>query len=88
MMRMLEVVDVATARGAPGVRIVVSGIVPSPCSEAAKGLFRGANERMAVAISAALRIPASRNQATSVGSSSVSSTTARRPPGIAPKRAS
>jgi glutathione S-transferase len=33
-------VDVATARDAPGVRLVVSGLVPSPWSEAAKGLFR------------------------------------------------
>ena len=39
----IEYVDVATARGAPGVRIVVSGLVPSPWSEAAKGLFRIAN---------------------------------------------
>ena len=36
-------VDVATARSAPGVRIVVAGIVPSPWSEAAKGLFRVGN---------------------------------------------
>lgn len=36
----LAYVDVATARSAPGVRIVVSGLVPSPWSEAAKGLFR------------------------------------------------
>jgi glutathione S-transferase len=39
----IEFVDVATARNAPGVRIVVSGIVPSPWSEATKGLFRIAN---------------------------------------------
>lgn len=39
----LEFVDVETARTAPGVRIVVSGIVPSPWSEATKGLFRIAN---------------------------------------------
>jgi len=35
----LEFVDVATARAARGVRMVVSGLVPSPWSEAAKGLF-------------------------------------------------
>jgi glutathione S-transferase len=35
----LEFVDVATARAARGVRMVVSGMVPSPWSEAAKGLF-------------------------------------------------
>jgi glutathione S-transferase len=39
----IDYVDVATARTAPGVRIVVSGLVPSPWSEAAKGLFRIAN---------------------------------------------
>ncbi len=39
-MSALEFVDVATARSAPGVRIVVSGLVPSPWSEATKGLFR------------------------------------------------
>lgn len=39
-MSALEFVDVATARSASGVRIVVSGLVPSPWSEAAKGLFR------------------------------------------------
>jgi glutathione S-transferase len=39
----IEYVDVATARSAPGVRIVVSGLVPSPWSEATKGLFRIAN---------------------------------------------
>jgi glutathione S-transferase len=38
-MTAIEFVDVATARSAPGVRIVVSGLVPSPWSEAAKGLF-------------------------------------------------
>lgn len=38
-----EYVDVATARSASGVRIVVSGLVPSPWSEATKGLFRLAN---------------------------------------------
>ncbi|HEX7837236.1 MAG TPA: hypothetical protein VF469_07215 [Kofleriaceae bacterium] len=42
-MTAIEFVDVATARTAPGVRIVVSGIVPSPWSEATKGLFRIAN---------------------------------------------
>ena len=42
-MTAMEFVDVATARNAPGVRIVVSGIVPSPWSEATKGLFRVAN---------------------------------------------
>jgi glutathione S-transferase len=36
----IEFVDVETARRAPGVRVVVSGIVPSPWSEAAKGLFQ------------------------------------------------
>ncbi len=36
----LEFVDIATAKAARGVRIVVSGLVPSPWSEAAKGLFR------------------------------------------------
>ena len=39
-MSTLEFVDVATARSAPGVRLVVSGLVPSPWSEAAKGLFK------------------------------------------------
>jgi len=39
-MTALEFVDVATARKAPGVRIVVSGLVPSPWSEATKGLFQ------------------------------------------------
>jgi glutathione S-transferase len=39
----IEFVDVSTARSAPGVRIVVSGLVPSPWSEATKGLFRIAN---------------------------------------------
>jgi glutathione S-transferase len=38
-MGILEFVDVASARSAPGVRIVVSGLVPSPWSEAAKGVF-------------------------------------------------
>jgi len=38
-MTALEFVDVATARSAPGVRIIVSGLVPSPWSEATKGLF-------------------------------------------------
>jgi glutathione S-transferase len=42
-MTTIEYVDVATARSASGVRIVVSGVVPSPWSEAAKGLFRIAN---------------------------------------------
>lgn len=42
-MTAIEYVDVATARSAPGVRIVVSGLVPSPWSEATKGLFRIAN---------------------------------------------
>src|SRR5580700_12284400 len=37
---MLEYVDVTTAKAAAGVRIVVSGQVPSPWSEATKGLFR------------------------------------------------
>lgn len=38
-MAQIEFVDVATARSARGVRIVVSGLVPSPWSEATKGLF-------------------------------------------------
>src|SRR6185312_9184454 len=38
--KMLTFVEVAEARQAPGVRIAVSGLVPSPWSEAAKGLFR------------------------------------------------
>ena len=42
-MSTLEYVDVATARSASGVRIVVSGLVPSPWSEATKGLFQIAN---------------------------------------------
>jgi glutathione S-transferase len=42
-MSSIEFVDVAAARGAPGVRIVVSGMVPSPWSEATKGLFHIAN---------------------------------------------
>src|SRR5439155_15050264 len=39
-MTAIDFVDVATARSAPGVRIVVSSLVPSPWSEATKGLFR------------------------------------------------
>lgn len=39
-MSTLEFVDVATARSAPGVRMVVTGLVPSPWSEAAKGMFK------------------------------------------------
>ncbi len=35
----LQFVDVATARAARGVRMVVASVVPSPWSEAAKGLF-------------------------------------------------
>ncbi len=42
-MSTIEVVDVATARAASGVRLVVSGLVPSPWSEAAKGIFAIAN---------------------------------------------
>ena len=42
-MTAIEYVDLATARSATGVRIVVSGLVPSPWSEAAKGVFRIAN---------------------------------------------
>jgi glutathione S-transferase len=38
-MSTLEFVDVGTARAAEGVRMVVSGLVPSPWSEAAKGVF-------------------------------------------------
>jgi hypothetical protein len=37
---MLEYVDLETAKAARGVRMVTSGMVPSPWSEAAKGLFR------------------------------------------------
>lgn len=37
---MIQYVDFETARGARGVRLVTSGLVPSPWSEAAKGLFR------------------------------------------------
>jgi glutathione S-transferase len=40
---MLEYVDIDHARTAPGVRIVVSPLVPSPWSEAAKAVFRIAN---------------------------------------------
>lgn len=36
----LEFVDIEAARASAGVRLVVSGLVPSPWSEAAKGLFR------------------------------------------------
>ncbi|WP_437284187.1 glutathione S-transferase family protein [Sorangium sp. So ce406] len=36
----VEFVDVATAKAARGVRMVASGVVPSPWSEAAKGMFR------------------------------------------------
>jgi glutathione S-transferase len=36
----LQFVDVATARDAPGVRLVVEGLLPSPWSEAAKSLFQ------------------------------------------------
>ena len=39
----IEFVDVATARNAPGVRLVVAGSMPSPWSEAAKGLFQVAD---------------------------------------------
>lgn len=39
-MSSLEYVDVATARGASGIRMVVSGLLPSPWSEAAKGIFK------------------------------------------------
>ncbi|MFT3772460.1 MAG: hypothetical protein QM820_44265 [Minicystis sp.] len=39
-MSTIEFVDVATARAARGIRIVASGMVPSPWSEAAKGMFR------------------------------------------------
>jgi glutathione S-transferase len=35
----LQYVDVATARALSGTRLVASGVVPSPWSEAAKGLF-------------------------------------------------
>jgi glutathione S-transferase len=36
----IEYVDLPTAQAARGVRMVVSGLVPSPWSQAAKGLFR------------------------------------------------
>ena len=36
----LEFVDLAVARDAPGIRMAVPGMVPSPWSEATKGLFR------------------------------------------------
>lgn len=39
-MSTLEYVELAAARAARGVRLVVSGLVPSPWSQAAKGLFR------------------------------------------------
>src|SRR5262245_2219392 len=39
-MTALEFVDVATAATAPGVRMLVSVLVPSPWSEATKGLFQ------------------------------------------------
>jgi len=42
-MAAMEFVDVATARSASGVRIVVSGIVPSPWSEATKGMIHVGN---------------------------------------------
>jgi glutathione S-transferase len=37
---MIEFVDVAAAKSRTEIRVVVSGLVPSPWSEAAKGLFR------------------------------------------------
>jgi len=37
---MIEFVETAVAREAKGTRLVVSGVVPSPWSEAAKGVFR------------------------------------------------
>src|SRR5690348_11346057 len=37
---MIEFVELAAAREARGIRMAVSGRVPSPWSEAAKGLFR------------------------------------------------
>ena len=37
---MLEYVDLAAAKQATGTRIVVAGVVPSPWSEATKGMFR------------------------------------------------
>ncbi|MBA3541733.1 MAG: hypothetical protein H0T79_19115, partial [Deltaproteobacteria bacterium] len=42
----MEFVDVETARTARGVRMAVSAMVPSPWSEAAKGLFRVAGVRV------------------------------------------
>src|SRR3954470_7636049 len=39
VMSSIRFVDVAEARSASGVRLVVSGAIPSPWSEAAKGLF-------------------------------------------------
>ena len=38
-MNSIQFVDVSTARARGGVRLVVSGAIPSPWSEAAKGLF-------------------------------------------------
>jgi glutathione S-transferase len=37
---MLEYVDLAAAQQATGTRIIVAGVVPSPWSEATKGMFR------------------------------------------------
>src|SRR5580692_6416306 len=37
---MLEYVDLAAAKQVAGTRIVVAGVVPSPWSEATKGMFR------------------------------------------------
>src|SRR3569832_1582903 len=37
---MIEFVDTAVAREASGTRLVASAVVPSPWSEAAKGVFR------------------------------------------------
>jgi glutathione S-transferase len=38
-MEILRYVDLETARSAEGVKLVVSGVIPSPWSEAAKGIF-------------------------------------------------
>jgi glutathione S-transferase len=38
-MSSIQFVDVAAARAARGIRLIVSGAIPSPWSEAAKGLF-------------------------------------------------
>jgi hypothetical protein len=74
--------DVMALMGGPGDGDDAHGDGPATRDQLAR------NERMAVAISSALRVPTSRSHLTSVGSSSMSSTTARRSSGIVPKRAS